>query len=103
MKKPAIRRPPDGIPATSDDMRLLHSAASVALVIAVAAVIAEDDVARLRERRGHDSAIPGESPGGGDATSMCSVSGGGGSANSVLVRGADGELSTHTLVDVSQG
>ena len=93
-------RPPDGIlpAAAADIMRPLHSSLALLIVliaVVVPAVIALDVVAADEDENEieDDDDV-------GDASSSCS-SGATGSASSVVVRGADGRLATHTLIDVS--
>ena len=96
-KQISNRRSPDGNPAaclTAYTMRLLDSpTALLILTAAAAAIVASDE----RKEEGNAAADDGEATGG---STMCS---GGvvGSAGSVAVRGADGRLATHTLIDVS--
>ena len=89
-------RPPDGTPAAADIMRPLHSSLAllIVLIAVVPAVIALDVVAADEDAEIEDDEDVG------DASSSCS-SGATGSASSVVVRGADGRLATHTLIDVS--
>ena len=84
-------RPPDGTlaaTASADTMRLLHTSVALLIPIVATAVIAADVVVTDEEDK-----IDGPH-------SMCS-GGATGSASSVVVRGADGRLATHTLIDVS--
>ena len=73
-------------------MRLLDSPAALLILTAAAAAIVASD-----ERKEGNAAADGEAIG---RSTMCS---GGvvGSAGSVAVRGSDGRLATHTLIDVS--
>ena len=87
-------RPPDGIPgsASADTMRLLNTTVALLIPIVATAVIFAADVVVTDNADEIDDVY--------DASSMCS-GGATGSASSVVVRGADGRLATHTLIDVS--
>ena len=73
-------------------MRLLHTSLALALLIPIIATAVIANVVVTDKEDEIDDVD--------DASSMCS-GGATGSASSVAVRGADGRLATHTLIDVS--
>ena len=89
-------RPPDGIPAAAvaDTMRLLPASSVALLILIVVSSVIAAVVAVVADEI-EDVVVD-------EASSMCSSGvGAAGSASSVVVRGADGRLATHTLIDVS--